>query len=353
MAAIVALAMTSCSDDDNSPSVEGELSIYINGEHYVINLSDNGPTNLTTLCTEFDADVTVGNSSDFQSIIIDGQTVKGGKCKVPVSKINADTQIKIAYLKNGRPGQVLLNTLHSGIPKLNVNGQAVAKGDFYLSFVYNRLIMKVNNKEKIFNVSIDLFSKYGFDGVSVRQIAGEVGIKESSIYNHYPNKQAILNSILDYYIAEMTSEEIPLNQASLNLDMGFDFFYRAGCDAFLSKLKEDRMMKITRLLFIESYHNDEVREFLKKSIIEAPIEGWVVLFNLMKSKNMIREDCDVRQLSQSFFYYGMFLLYEHFFINYPEDDMRFLEEFMIKTEKHARIIFDSVKIGGDKHEDKA
>ena len=213
--------------------------------------------------------------------------------------------------------------------------------------------MKVNNKEKIFHVSIDLFSKYGFDGVSVRQIAGEVGIKESSIYNHYPNKQAILNSILDYYIAEMTSEEIPLNQASLNLDMGFDFFYRAGCDAFLSKLKEDRMMKITRLLFIESYHNDEVREFLKKSIIEAPIEGWVVLFNLMKSKNMIREDCDVRQLSQSFFYYGMFLLYEHFFINYPEDDMRFLEEFMIKTGKHARIIFDSVKIGGDKHEDKA
>ena len=78
-----------------------------------------------------------------------------------------------------------------------------------------------------------------------------------------------------------------------------------------------------------------------------------MLFNLMKSKNMIREDCDVRQLSQSFFYYGMFLLYEHFFINYPEDDTKFLEEFMIKTEKHARIIFDSVKIGGDKHENKA
>jgi AcrR family transcriptional regulator len=110
--------------------------------------------------------------------------------------------------------------------------------------------MKVNNKEKIFHVSIDLFSKYGFDGVSVRQIAGEVGIKESSIYNHYPNKQAILNSILDYYIAEMTSEEIPLNQASLNLDMGFDFFYRAGCDAFLSKLREDKMMKLEKKIVV-------------------------------------------------------------------------------------------------------
>ena len=37
----------------------------------------------------------------------------------------------------------------------------------------------MNNKEKIFQVSIDLFSKYGYDGVSVRQIAREVGIKEA------------------------------------------------------------------------------------------------------------------------------------------------------------------------------
>ena len=205
----------------------------------------------------------------------------------------------------------------------------------------------MNNKEKIFNVSIDLFSQYGFDGVSVRQIAGEVGIKESSIYNHYSNKQAILNSILDYYIEEMVSEDIPLDQASLNLDKGFDFFYEAGCDAFLSKLKEDKMMKITRLLFIESYHNDEVRDFLKKFIIEAPVEGWMNLFNLMKSKDIIKKDCDVRQLSESFFYYGMFLLFEHFILNYPEDDEKFFNDFVDKTRSHARTIFDSVKIEGD------
>lgn len=205
----------------------------------------------------------------------------------------------------------------------------------------------MNNKEKIFQVSIELFSEYGFDGVSVRQIAGEVGIKESSIYNHYSSKQEIQNAILEYYIEEMVSDDIPLEQASLNLDKGFDFFYKAGSDAFISKLKEERMMKITRLLFIESYHNDEVRDFLKKSIIEAPVEGWIALFNLMKAKNLIRSDCDVRQLSESFFYYGMFLLYEHFFLNYPEDDEKFLEEFLVKTERHARTIFDSVKLGDD------
>ena len=205
----------------------------------------------------------------------------------------------------------------------------------------------MNNKEKIFNVSIDLFSQSGFDGVSVRQIAREVGIKESSIYNHYSSKQEILTAILNYYVDEMISDEIPLNQASLNLDKGFDFFYKAGCDAFLSKLKEEKMMKITRLMFIESYHNDTVRDFLKKSIIEAPIYGWIDLFNLMKSKNMIRKDCDVKQLSESFFYYGMFLLFEHFIINYPEDDEEFFNEFLKKTENHAKTIFNSVKLEED------
>lgn len=199
-------------------------------------------------------------------------------------------------------------------------------------------------KNKILEVSIDLFSKYGYDGVSIRQIAGEVGIRESSIYNHYPNKQAILNSILNYYVEEMVSDEIPLQQADLNLDKGFDYFYNAGCDAFLSKLEEDRMMKITRLMFIESYHNDEVRNFLKEYIIDAPVAGWIELFNLMKSKGMIQKDCDTRQLSESFFYYGMFLLYEHFIVNYPEDDEKFLNDFLEKTKNHAKMIFNSVRV---------
>ncbi len=199
-------------------------------------------------------------------------------------------------------------------------------------------------KEKIMNVSIDLFSQFGYDGVSVRQIASRVGIRESSIYNHFKSKEEILKAIMEYYIEEMTSDEIPMEQAALNLDRGFDYFYNVGCDAFLSKLEGDRMMKITRLFFIESYHNDEVRDFLKSKIIDAPVYSWIELFNLMKSKNVIRKDCDVKQLSESFFYYGMFLLYEHFIINYPEDDEIFLKEFMNKTQRHAKIIFNSVRI---------
>lgn len=202
---------------------------------------------------------------------------------------------------------------------------------------------RVSNKERIFEVSIDLFSKYGYDGVSIRQIAGEVGIRESSIYNHYKSKESILDEIMEYYINQMLSEDIPLNQASQNLDIGFDYFYEVGLNAFASQLKIPKMSKITRIILIESYHNDKTREFLKRSILDAAIEGWIELFELMKSKDLIRQDADSRQLAESFYKYGLFLLYEHYIINYPEDDDKFIEELSEKSRNHIKLIFNSAR----------
>lgn len=199
-------------------------------------------------------------------------------------------------------------------------------------------------KNKILNVSIDLFSEFGYDNVSIRQIAKEVGIKESSIYNHYKSKESILETILDYYISEMTKEEIPLSEASQNLDIGFDYFYSAGLEVYKSKLSEPDMMKITRIFLIESYHNEKIKEFIRKPIMEYAVNGWIDLFDLMKEKGLIRPDCDTKQLAESFYYYGLFLLIEHFIINYPEDDEKFLNEFGQKSQNHMKLIFDSVKI---------
>lgn len=202
----------------------------------------------------------------------------------------------------------------------------------------------MNNKEKIFNVSVDLFSEFGYDGVTIRQIAREVGIKESSIYNHYKSKESILDAILDYYINQMTSDEIPMDVAGHNLDISIDFFYKAGLELYKSKLSQDKMMKITRFILIETYHNEKIRNFVKKLIIEGPINGWIILFDLMKKKGLIRKDCDSKQLAESFYYYGLFLLIEHFIINYPEDDEKFLEDLSVKSEIQMKLIFNSVKV---------
>ena len=156
-----------------------------------------------------------------------------------------------------------------------------------------------------------------------------------------------MDEILDYYIEEMTREEIPLTEAGKNLDISFDYFYRSGLELYKSKLSEPRMMKITRIILIESYHNEKIKGFVKTSIIENAIKGWIELFELMKEKGMIRNDCNSSQLAESFYYYGLFLLIEHFIINYPQDDDEFLKSLGTKSESHMRLLFDSVRSEDD------
>ena len=64
-------------------------------------------------------------------------------------------------------------------------------------------------KQKIFFTSIYLFSKNGINGVSIRDITKSVGIKESSFYNHYINKEELINSVINYY-KNASLKDLPL-----------------------------------------------------------------------------------------------------------------------------------------------
>lgn len=45
-----------------------------------------------------------------------------------------------------------------------------------------------------------LFARHGYEGVSMRDIAGALGIRQSAIYNHFPSKQHLL---LDLMVSHM------------------------------------------------------------------------------------------------------------------------------------------------------
>jgi AcrR family transcriptional regulator len=57
----------------------------------------------------------------------------------------------------------------------------------------------LTTKERIIDAAVMLFSQKGYDTVSMRDIAREVGIKAASIYNHFSSKRDILTGIYDFY----------------------------------------------------------------------------------------------------------------------------------------------------------
>lgn len=68
---------------------------------------------------------------------------------------------------------------------------------------------KQSTKDRIEQVALELFAKKGYQSASIRDIGKLVGIKESSIYYHFKNKQAIMDSLLEkinQLIEKMTAD---------------------------------------------------------------------------------------------------------------------------------------------------
>jgi AcrR family transcriptional regulator len=64
-------------------------------------------------------------------------------------------------------------------------------------------------RELILDAAERLFAAHGIDGVAVRDLARETGLTPSSLYNHFPSKQALYDAVLERGlrpIVEMTAE---------------------------------------------------------------------------------------------------------------------------------------------------
>ena len=57
-----------------------------------------------------------------------------------------------------------------------------------------------DTKEKILMTALRLFARDGYEAVSVRTIAEELGMTKGALYRHYKNKRDIFNSIVERMI---------------------------------------------------------------------------------------------------------------------------------------------------------
>ena len=202
---------------------------------------------------------------------------------------------------------------------------------------------KKSTKEKIFDISLDLFSQKGFDAVSVREIARGVGIRESSIYNHYKNKEAILDAIIDYYMSELHQSGPPEEDEDLLMDQGPEVFFEVGARMYLERINTPTMEKIWRLVSIEMYHNEKIRNFYKKELLEEPINIWEATFAKMIEKGLIKP-FNPRTLAYEYFSFAIYLFFEYFVLKYDEDFDSFTDLALEKMNNHAEFLLKAIKV---------
>ena len=207
--------------------------------------------------------------------------------------------------------------------------------------------MKTQTKDKIFDTALDLFSKKGYDSVSVRTIASEVGIKESSIYNHYSSKKDILMSILNYF--EDYFKGNPLDDENIRklLEENPEEFYHQGSEMFKQQIFEEKILKIMKLIFVQMYQIDEVKEFFLREILGGSTDFWSDVFEILIQKNVIGSDCNPNKLAEMYFGFSMFKLWE-IFLKYDDFPKAEIEIMFDEVEEYHKFLLDSVR--ADKNE---
>lgn len=207
----------------------------------------------------------------------------------------------------------------------------------------------MNTKEKIFDAALDLFSKKGYDSVSLREIAENVGIKKSSIYSHYPSKEAILMDIFEYftdlfkYDELLNSNEYILSQDNEILTENPELFYHMGSEAIKAMLMQERNLKIWKLIFIQMYYNETIRTFFQSEILVKPLVFWNGFFTILKEKGIIRPECNPKLLAKEYYSFPMYLLFE-IFAKYDDIPQSCLENFFNEAEEHAKFLLESVRV---------
>jgi AcrR family transcriptional regulator len=154
-----------------------------------------------------------------------------------------------------------------------------------------------STKQKILKESEKLFAVKGFEGTGIEEIARKVGIRKSVIYYHFKNKEQILRTMLDDFVAR-------------GVAFKKDFFERYAAD-FMEKLDvimeemigfmvENR--RIVTILLMESIKNPQQVPLLDLWNFQSPAAREVVASAEAHNIETVRAfDSNIPGMHEAFF----------------------------------------------------
>ena len=190
-------------------------------------------------------------------------------------------------------------------------------------------------KEKIFDAAIDLFAERGYDGVSIRDIAGAVGLTEGAVYRHYTSKDEILDSIFAY-VEGRIYPQAPEGSVDAMIEAVPVEEILASVPRFM--LADRNLARITRIMLIEVYHNEKIGNYFRSELIERPIGEMETLFRKLAEKGKIKP-CDPRMVATLFISYMVSWYFQTFILDYGQPDIDLAERETVAQIRHFAAMF--------------
>lgn len=169
----------------------------------------------------------------------------------------------------------------------------------------------MDTKEMILEAALELFSQKGFASSSVRDIAARIGIKDSSLYFHFKNKQAILDSLLDKFIGISEQMMAVLNEL-INAVTAIDDEHFLGITQQYIQcyFTDDFISRFIMVMNHERSHNEYLREKYLCWCIEKPITYQATVMKKLQDIGYLKTQ-DARQAALEY-YAPVFLFFNQY-----------------------------------------
>lgn len=189
----------------------------------------------------------------------------------------------------------------------------------------------MTTKEKIADEALTLFSIRGYKATTVKAIAHEVGIKDSSLYKHFSSKKEIFDTIVEQMWEKMAqmSKDIGLPDENDFLNAAFKYGNMSLSELqsfsrmiFLFYLKDDFISRFWRLANMEQYRDPEIYEIYRNIFMEESIAYQTRLFEEMIKQGSFAAH-DPQAMAMNFYAPIFFLLSKY--NGRPEEEFEALE----------------------------
>lgn len=183
---------------------------------------------------------------------------------------------------------------------------------------------------QILDAAAGLFAREGFDGVPMRKIAQSVGVRESSLYNHFKSKQDILETLYDEFI-----RLVPQTRPS-----------ETDWDAMLAIMSPEEVFKsilfhvgksvggtlanTALIISHEKYRCPRAAEMYTRYVVTEPAAYYERLIRRMIDRRMV-PPCDARMIAQQYNYVSITLTKEYLMAQNGLGDVRTVVGYMVKT----------------------
>ena len=149
---------------------------------------------------------------------------------------------------------------------------------------------RINTKELILDISLRLFSEKGYNPTSVRDIAKEVGITQSGLYNHFKGKDAILEALI---VTLMDSAVVSIfdNKSKEDLAASGKTILRSIATTFKLISFDKKNEALFKLLMQELFKNSAIRDIYNEHFYQANVKKLsTVFFIMMQNETMKHND---------------------------------------------------------------